>query len=122
MDTSQNFPLIIPQGATVVRTISYQDSDESPVILTGYSAKMQFRDAIDSTGDPVIDLSTANGLIVIAGTAGTISFTIPAATTAELLDGRQLVYDLFIYSGASYTGIATRLLSGQAVVSGSVTQ
>lgn len=122
MDSSQEFPLIIPQGATVIKTISYQNSDGDPVVLTGYSARMFFRDAVDSTGDPVIDLNTTNGLIVIVGVDGTIAFTIPASSSADLVDGQKLVYDLFIYSGAAYTGTATRLLAGQAVISGSVTR
>ncbi len=119
MDTSQNFPIIIPQGATVIRTINYQNSDEDPINLTDYTAAMQFRDTVESSGSPVINLTTENGGIVIDELNGSISFTISSTITADLEDGLELAYDLFIYSG---TGIATRLLAGTATVSGSVTR
>lgn len=113
---SQSFPLTIIQGATFIQIITYYDSDGNLVDLSGYSADMQFRSTVEDTGSPIIDASTGNGLIVINGTAGSITVAIPAATTAGLSDAQQMVYNLFITSPG---GIVTALLAGNAVVQGS---
>ncbi len=119
MDSSQNFPLVIPQGATYIRTIEYLDSDEEAINLTGYTALMQFRNTVESEGDPIIELSTSDGTITITALTGLITISIPASTTEALDNALEMVYDLFIYSP---TNIATRLLAGNATVSGSVTR
>ncbi len=118
-ETSQNFPLVIPQNATVIKTLTYLDPDNIPVNLSGYTAKMDFRITVVSTGDPVINLTTENGGISINGTLGKVTFTITSTVTGNLENDQVLYYDLFIYSN---TGVATRLLAGVATVSGSVTR
>lgn len=117
-DPSQNFPLNIIQGATLIQTITYYNPDGSLVNLSGYTAEMVFRTTVQDTGDPIISLSTSSG-IVINGVAGTITFTIPATTTATLTDGQQMVYNLFLTSGA---GVVSALLAGPAYVQGSTIQ
>lgn len=116
MSASQEFPLNIIQGATLIRTITYYDSNGDVVPLTGYSADMQFRSTVEDSGTPIIELSTGNGLIVISALAGQITFTIPSVTSAGLSDGQILAYNLFITSPG---GVVTALLGGQAIVQGS---
>jgi hypothetical protein len=116
MDASQVFPINIVQGATLIRQITYYDTNGNPVNLTGYTADMQFRSTVQDTGSPIIDLSTANGGISINALAGTITFTISSTISAILSDGQQMVYNLFLTSG---TGVVTPLLSGPSYVQGS---
>lgn len=52
-----------------------------PKDLTGYTARMQIREKIDST-TTIDELTTENGKISIDTTNKTITLTIPAATTA----------------------------------------
>lgn len=111
--------VVIPQGATWTRTITFLDPDEEVVDLTGYTAEMMFRETVESSGAPVISLTTADNSIVINGPVGTVTPIISKTLTAALIDGQVLYYDLFIFSP---TGIATRLLTGIACVSGSVTR
>lgn len=115
----KGFPLQLVQGATWTKEITYLDPDENAVNLSGYTAAMMFRDTVEATGSPIISLTTSNNSIVINGANGTITPIISSTITAGLNPGDTLYYDLFIYSN---TGIATRLLSGTACVSGSVTR
>ena len=62
------------------------------------------------------EASTANGAIVLGGTAGTIALTIPASATSTFTFVRG-VYNLTLTSSA---GIVTRLLQGNVIVSPSV--
>lgn len=115
-DASQNLDLIIIQGATLIKTIVYLAPDGSAVNLTDYTADMIFRNTVEDTGAPVIELSTADNSIVINGIAGTVTVTMPSVITAALTNGQILYYNLFIYSP---TGIVTGLLAGKAIFQGS---
>ncbi len=118
MVDNSGFPIRIARRATYILPIQYLQSDEeTPVDLTGYTAKMQFRSTTNSTGSAIISVSTTDGNILINGPLGTITVTIPSSLT-NLDTGLIMVYDLFTYSP---TGIATRLLWGNANVEGSVT-
>lgn len=115
-DASQNLPITIVQGATLIQTITYLDPNGDVVNLTGYTADMQFRNTVQDTGSPVIELSTGTGSIVINGPAGTVTYTLSSIISSTLNDGQQLVYNLFLYSP---TNVVTPLLAGPAVVQGS---
>lgn len=115
-DASQEFPLNIVQGATLIIEITFYDPDGNVVNLTSYTADMIFRKTVEDTGDPIIELSTENGLIVINGTAGTITFTLPANQSVLLFNEQEMVYNLFINSP---TNVITPLLAGPAYVQGS---
>lgn len=119
-DTSQNVPLPeIPQGEDYAVIVEYVDDSGVAVNLTDYTAKSQFRQTIESTGDPIISLTTNDGSIVINELAGTITLMISREITATLTPFQVIYYDLFIYDES---GIATRLIQGTVVVSGSVTR
>jgi hypothetical protein len=51
-----------------------------PVSLTGYSARMQIRESVDST-TVIYEASSSTGQIVLNNSLGTITITIPASAT-----------------------------------------
>lgn len=103
----------IEQGATYGLVATYENPDGTPVNLTGMTARMQVRDASEVV---VIELTTENGRIALGGTAGTVTLSIDAATTAAMTRGGT--YDLEIVNGAE----VTRLLMGKATLSLEVTR
>lgn len=111
------YNIICDQGATFTRTITWKDSNGSPVNLTGYTARMSLRSTIDSSVE-VLSLTTANSRITLGGVAGTITLNVDATTTAALAAG-QYVYDLEAVSGG---GTVTRIVMGSFVVRGEVTR
>lgn len=111
------YDMVIDQGATLSRTVTWKDSAKTPINLTGYTARMQVRPELAST-TVVIELTTANSRIALGGTAGTVTLTVSATDTAALTAGRY-VYDLELVSG---TGVVSRLLMGNFVVRGEVTR
>jgi hypothetical protein len=83
---------------------------------TGYTAKMQVREAADSTA---YLLSLANGSgITLGGTAGTILVNISNAQSGAISAG-SFAYDLELISGSS---AVTRILQGAFNVIGQVTR
>jgi hypothetical protein len=88
-------------------------SEPSPVDLTGYTANLQIRPYPLST----VILYDASTHIVLGGTAGTITLTIPATDTAGFTWSKG-VYDLILTDSS---GNVTRLLEGTVKVSPGVT-
>jgi hypothetical protein len=88
-------------------------SAPSPVNLTGYTANMQFR--VYQLAPMV--LFDASPYIVLGGTAGTITLTIPASLTAGFTWWTGF-YDLIL---TDPNGSVTRLLEGSVTVSPGVT-
>lgn len=120
------YSFTIEQGSTFERELIYQDSTGTPIDLTNYSARMQFRPAPgsstlyltlssslmpDSTGLNMNGLNGANPT-----TSGTIGIVISAATSSALTFD-EAAYDLEIYS-ASY---ASRIIEGRVKLSKEVT-
>ncbi len=112
--------LLIEQGATWTHTlIINQGSGEAapPANLTGYTARMQIRAEVESAS-ALIDLTIANGRIVITPAEGKIALTISAADTAAL-DFDVGVYDLELVSP---TGHVDRVVQGKVTLSREVTR
>ena len=109
--------ITIDQGATFALTLTYTDASGTAINLTGYSARMQVRSDYGSSDTP-IDASTANGMITLGGTLGTVSVAIPYAATAALSISAG-VYDLVLTSSS---GTRDRILSGKVTVSPGVTR
>src|ERR1700676_788738 len=117
------YNLCIDQGATYSRVFTWSagtccgvgtaGAAPAPVDLTGYTVLMQIRPYALST-TLYYDAST---VITLGGTAGTITLTIPEATT-ETFAWWSGVYDMILTSAG---GIATRLLQGTVTVSPGVT-
>jgi len=110
--------LIIEQGATFSRVLTWKVNDVA-VNLTGYTARMHVRDAVDSTTTQ-LELSTTSppGGIALGGSAGTITLTVSAAVTAALTPGNY-VYDLELVSSG---GVVTRLVEGDLEIVAEVTR
>jgi hypothetical protein len=97
---SVNFNLY--QGATFDETVTVKDANDALVDLTGYTADLQVRRSVEDA-DPLFELTTANGGVVLGGLSGTIELIKSAAATAALdidLDGEQWVYDIKLINGA----------------------
>ena len=88
-----------------------------PVNLTGYTARMQIRETIEST-TTLHTLTTENGGITLGGAAGTIALTISATDTAAFTFD-SAVYDLEVISGA---GVVTEVLRGAVYLNDEVTR
>lgn len=88
---------------------------DTPVDLTGYTARMSIKDKIG--GAVLHSLTTENSGIVIDPAAKTILLSIPAATTEDFTWSRG-VYDLEMVSSA---GKVTRIISGRIALSREVT-
>jgi Na+/serine symporter len=106
---------VCPQGSTFRRTLTYS-LDEVPVNLTGYSSRLQVREAYYST-DLVVSLVSGSG-ITMGGSAGTIDILISASVTSEFPTGTH-VYDLEIVSPSN---IVDRLIEGTFNVTPEVTR
>lgn len=112
--------LSIDQGSDFDRTFTLKNGpaeSRTPVDLTGYTARMQVRQDIDDE-DPLLELTTENGGIVLGDAAGTIQLVLTATQTAGL-DFDSAVYDLELVSGA---GRVRRLMRGVVTLSREVTR
>lgn len=106
MANAAKFDFEIEQGATWKRTLTLEDSADTLVNLTGYTALMQIRKSINSN-KKLLELTHSAGL-TLGGSAGTIVITISKTQTAAM-DFESAIYDLKIDSGTE----ATRLLEGK---------
>lgn len=106
-DTPGSWSPTIYAGATWTYLIQL-----SPVVdVTGWDARLKARDSY--TGDVAISMGTADGTIVLGGTAGNVTLTLSATATAALGSAAanatmQYVYDLELVDGTD----VTRLLEG----------
>lgn len=105
------------QGTTFRRELVWLDESETPVNLSGYSARMQVR-ASHKTATTLIELSSGNGRLIIDPTKGKI-FMVLSATVTATFPAKQYVYDLEIESN---DGEVLRLLEGSFTVSPEVTR
>jgi len=113
------YKIICEQGATLRRTLGIATAGNTPVpwVLTGYSARMQVRSAIEAP-TVVIELTTTNGRLAIGSTPGQLLLVVSATDTAALT-AASYVYDLEVEAPS---GEVTRLLEGAFVVKRNVTR
>ena len=104
------------QGATFSQVITWKDSTNSPIDLTGYAARMQIRQKVSSSVS--LALTTDNGRITLGDAAGTITLGVSAADM-EALPAGSYTYDLELISTS---GEVSRLLMGTFVVRSEVTR
>jgi len=110
------YDITIEQGATFQMSLTWKDSTNSPVNLSGYTARMQVRSNYEAE-DTLVSLTSAAGDIVLGGALGTIVITIAASVT-QLLQIEEAVYDLELVNGLT----VTRLIQGKATISREVTR
>ncbi len=85
----------------------------TPVDLSGYTARMHMRDAFDSVTS-LLELTTENSRIAIDNTLKTITLTLPVATV-DAITWETAVATLEMVSGA---GVVTLLIPNQPVIVG----
>jgi hypothetical protein len=126
------YSFTIEQGATVDFRIDYMDSDNVPIDLTDYQARMQIRTTVDSSiilcrlSSSLLDDGTGlnmtpkSGSVTLPKSSGSIGVYISAATSSAFTfsDAR---YDLEIYSG-SVNPYVVRILEGKIKLSKEVTR
>jgi hypothetical protein len=113
-----NYEMTARCGSTLKRVLTWK-VEEVPVDLTGYTARMQVRTAIDAA-TVTLEATTDDGVndyITLGGTAGTITIIVPATVTEDLTAGRY-VYDLELEN----SGEVTALVEGAFVVAPEVTR
>lgn len=88
----------IYQGSSWAWTIYVLDANENPIVLTGYTAKMQIR--ASANGELIQELSTANTKIAITAASGMVAMSLVGTDTATF-DVTRGVYDLFLYDATN---------------------
>jgi hypothetical protein len=110
------YNVTIDQGATYSQVFTWKDSNGAAISLVGWTARMQVRRRVPSTGT-LADLTTENGGIVLGGAAGTVTVSIAATATDDLPAGEH-VYDLELVNGST----VERLVMGAFIVRGEVSR
>lgn len=109
----------IEQRATFAHRLVWKDSKGKAINLAGCTVRMQVRATADSP-TVLLELSTANGRIVLTPTSGIIDLRVEANDT-DGLTFTSAVYDLKVeFPGAN--GNEYRLLEGIIKVTPGVTQ
>lgn len=114
-DPIYGFPIILVKGTDFYLPINYviEAGDfEYPVNLTGYTARMQIRSTIASTGTPLVDISTEDGTISIDGLNGKIELNIPKSITVDLPAG-VWAYDCLV---TNVSDLTEQIIFGSATV------
>lgn len=117
--TAGHLDLVMEQGATFDRTLTWTDSNDVLVPLTGLTARMMIRAKVLDT-DPLLTLTTENGRIVLTD-PGSIRLLVSADDMAAL-DFKTGVYDLEIVDAGATPDRVTRLLQGTISLSREVTR
>jgi len=102
------------QGATFDKTFT-ATNDGTPINWTGYTAKLQVRQYINTSDAAVLTLTTGSG-ITAGANDGKIIISATATQTGAIPQGNY-VYDLELTSG-SYV---VRIVQGRFTVDGQVT-
>lgn len=114
MTSYQRF--VIPRGASWRDTLEVRDDDGVLVPLAGAVVVMQVRDVADAANPALIELSTTNGRISIAGT-GVLQLALTAVETAAL-SWSHGVYDVRM----TLAGQTTVLVRGEMLIDPTVTR
>lgn len=113
--------IVIEQGTTFQKKLTWVDNQVPavPIDITGYTARMQLREEVESTSF-ILELTDGNGRIIIGGANGEIDLLVDCADTEALgSDITSGVYDLEVESPG---GICTRLIEGRWTLSLEVTR
>lgn len=125
------YPILIEQGATLDFEIQYKDSNNEPVDLTGYGARMQIRPSAESSTvyitlsssyvEGVSGLSLSGSHATKPPTSGSIGIFISACDTAGF-NFNEGAYDLEIFTNYNNCDYVTRILQGPVRISKEVTR
>lgn len=110
------YDMILDQGSTFSNVIQITDSEETPLNLTGFTARMQVRPSVSSS-TVLLELTNANSRITITAAEGKINLSVDATTTSGLTPGNY-VYDLETVNGS----VVERILQGSFLIRAEVTR
>jgi hypothetical protein len=113
------FNTTIDQGADWFLNFQYKNPNNTPIILTNYTAALQIRTS-PLAKTAVLTLTSPSNGIVITGNTGTIAVHATATQTANITNGKY-AYDLEITAPAPDNTV-TRLVQGTIEVSPQVTR
>ena len=110
----------VEAGSTLQIPITWntraEDGTKTPVDLTGYGARMTMRRKVSS--DPILELNTVNGGIIITDeAAGQMRINLTATQTSSIIPS-QGVYDLELINGTNIR----KLMKGVFEVDSEVTR
>lgn len=110
--------LDVEAGATFRYPLELSNSDETPVDLTGVTARSHWRTSID---DPTVllELTTENGRLVISG--GVLTIVLFASETTAFTF-TSAVYDLELVFPQAGEPDVVRLLKGKVKISREITR
>lgn len=111
------YNLTIYQGANFSQQFTWTDTNNTPINLTGYTARMHARTSVNAP-TPFLNLTSPSGGITLGGSAGTVTVALTAAATAAI-DEVLGVYDLELVAPS---GDVTRFLQGTVTISREVTR
>ena len=127
------YSFIIDQGTTVDFRIEYRDSNNLPIDLSNYEARMQIRTAKESQ-TVICTLSSSiapdgtglymmpfSGSVQLPKSSGSIGIIISAASSSGF-NFSEAYYDLEIMSGSAPTTYVNRILEGKVKLSKEVTR
>lgn len=106
--------LYLNQSETFTTSLTLSDVNGSPYNLTGFTVKSSAKRSY-YTANTTIDFTAS----VLDANNGIIQLSATAAATANL-PATQLVYDVLVTQ--TLTGVVTRVLEGQIIVSPGVTR
>jgi hypothetical protein len=113
------FNLVADQGSTFSRTIVWKDPAKAPILLGGYTARMQIR-PISSSSTLIKELTTENGGITLGAINGQIVIYISDEDMVNIAEDKY-VYDLEL-AGPNPDTYVYKLLYGNFVVRSEVTR
>lgn len=113
------FNLVADQGSTFSRTIVWRDPAKKPILLGGYTARMQIRPSTSSS-TVIKQLTTENGGITLGASNGQIVLYISDEDMANI-DEDKYVYDLELLGPTANTYVY-KILYGNFVVRSEVTR
>jgi len=117
MSATPKVNLVINQLATFRYKFVWKDKSGRPIDLTGYSARMQVR--ADAASQVVLlELTTDNSGVVLAGKTGVVSLYVSVQGTANL-GWQKGVYDVKL---TAPSGEVFNLVAGTVSVSPSITK
>jgi len=113
------FNLVADQGSTFSRTVVWRDPAKRPILLAGYTARMQVRPSIESS-TVTLELTTENGGISLGETNGQIQLYI-SDEVMETIPEHRYVYDLELL-GPDENLYVYKILYGNFAVRSEVTR
>jgi hypothetical protein len=116
---STEYNIVIDQGETWIKSITWKDSGGVPYDLSDYGARMMVRKhyADNDKGQPLVSLTDTDG-ITLGAAVDNIVITIEDSVT-ETIPGATYYYDLELISPSQEV---TKLLRGKVTVLPEVTR